>query len=323
MGYGSRALELLTKYYEGFIPSLTESSDGCEHLKDMESTADQLNGEGSSLVTERLHPRAHLPPLLLKLTERRPEAVDYIGVSYGLSPDLLKFWKRALFTPVYLRQTPNDLTGEHSCIMLKLLCHHNDEEKEEKETSWLSGYSLDFRRRFLTLLSFQFSHFSPSVGFSILNARKKLSPEQEINVDELRYHFTSFDIRRLDMYSKNMADYHLITDLLPSVARLYFLQKFGTLKMSSVQAVILLGMGLQRKSVGTLEKELELPSSQILGLFNRVVRKIVQVRFLKDGDIVWLGLRVQISFFQILLSQLLERSLAFQRQVIHWNVLCH
>jgi len=43
-----------------------------------------------------------------------------------------------------------------------------------------------------------------------------------------------------------------------------------------VQA-LLLGVGLQHKSVDQLEKEIELPSSQLMGLFNRLVRKIVQV----------------------------------------------
>lgn len=44
-----------------------------------------------------------------------------------------------------------------------------------------------------------------------------------------------------------------------------------------VQA-LLLGVGLQHKRVDDLEKEIELPSSQLMGLFNRVIRKIVQVK---------------------------------------------
>lgn len=39
---------------------------------------------------------------------------------------------------------------------------------------------------------------------------------------------------------------------------------------------LLLGIGLQHKSVEQLEKEIELPSSQLMGLFNRLVRKFVQ-----------------------------------------------
>lgn len=40
---------------------------------------------------------------------------------------------------------------------------------------------------------------------------------------------------------------------------------------------LLLGIGLQHKSVDQLEKELDLPSSQLMGLFNRLIRKLVQV----------------------------------------------
>ena len=37
---------------------------------------------------------------------------------------------------------------------------------------------------------------------------------------------------------------------------------------------VLLGMGLQHKTVEQLEGELELPAAQLLGLFNKVVRKL-------------------------------------------------
>lgn len=52
-------------------------------------------------------PRNSLPPLLLKLSERSPEKLDYIGVSFGITEQLLKFWKRAKFVPMYLRYIYN------------------------------------------------------------------------------------------------------------------------------------------------------------------------------------------------------------------------
>ena len=52
-----------------------------------------------------LAPRQNLPPLLSKLSERKPEALDYLGVSYGVTGQLFKFWKKSGFTPVYMRQT--------------------------------------------------------------------------------------------------------------------------------------------------------------------------------------------------------------------------
>jgi len=33
-----------------------------------------------------------MPPLLQRLTERKPETLDYLGVSYGLTPQLLRYY---------------------------------------------------------------------------------------------------------------------------------------------------------------------------------------------------------------------------------------
>lgn len=44
-----------------------------------------------------------------------------------------------------------------------------------------------------------------------------------------------------------------------------------------VLQALLLGIGLQHKSVDQLEKEIELPSGQLMGLFNRIIRKVVKV----------------------------------------------
>ncbi|KAJ9598236.1 hypothetical protein L9F63_011057, partial [Diploptera punctata] len=95
MGYGSRALTLLKQYYELKIPSVEEGPLPQEHI---ESVADENVG----LLEERIEPKKSLPPLLLKLSERPPEHLDYLGVSFGLTAPLLKFWKRAQFVPVYL-----------------------------------------------------------------------------------------------------------------------------------------------------------------------------------------------------------------------------
>jgi hypothetical protein len=43
--------------------------------------------------------------LLRKLSEVRPERLDWLGVSFGITLELLRFWKKAHFTPIYVRQT--------------------------------------------------------------------------------------------------------------------------------------------------------------------------------------------------------------------------
>uniref|UniRef100_A0A8C2D5E1 RNA cytidine acetyltransferase n=1 Tax=Cyprinus carpio TaxID=7962 RepID=A0A8C2D5E1_CYPCA len=243
------------------------------HLEERTSPQLFIHVQAVSLLEEVVSPRKDLPPLLLKLNERRAERLDYLGVSYGLTPQLLKFWKKAGFVPVYLRQTPvriMHLTGEHSCIMLKEL---NAEESTE-QNQWLSAFWKDFRRRFLSLLSFQFSKFSPTLALNIL--QNKNAKDDSPAGTELAATFTPYDLKRLEMYSRNMVDYHLIMDMIPVIAHMYFLKQLGDITLSVAQCALLLGIGLQHKSVDELEKEIELPGSQLMGLFNRVIRKVVQ-----------------------------------------------
>lgn len=65
---------------------------------------------------------------------------------------------------------------------------------------------------------------------------------------------TPFDLKRLESYANNALDYHVVLDLLPSLASFYFDRRLGPdVRLSAVQSAILLGLGLQRKSVEDIE----------------------------------------------------------------------
>jgi len=273
MGYGSRALTLLTDFYEGKFTSLSETeppqSDSMVRVTDTEL-------EQSTLLSDNIKVRDihSMPPLFSKLSERRPNGLDYIGVSFGLTPPLHKFWKRASFAPVYLRQTPNDLTGEHTCIMLRAL------STSTNDPAWLGAFTRDFHKRFLSLLSFQFRAFPSVLALSInesANAGSKLDPESAappLTKQDLDKLFSPFDLKRLDSYASNMLDYHVVLDLIPQIATLYFTARLSpALSLTGVQSSILLAIGLQRKILDDVEKELGLPSSQLLAMFVKIVRK--------------------------------------------------
>lgn len=285
MGYGSRALELLTDFYGGKFASLSEvepttTIGNNEHMPRVTDT--EL--ENSNLLDDNIHVRNinTMPPLFSRLSERTPDALDYVGVSYGLTQQLHKFWKRQNFAPVYLRQTPNDLTGEHSCIMLRPL----RTASTTTDPSWLSAYASDFHRRFLNLLSYQFRTFPAVQSLSIsesASAPSKAHPTptaapKPLTKSELDQLFSPFDLARLDSYANNMLDYHVVLDLMPSIAHMYFTNRLSTppafVSLSGVQQAILLAIGLQRKDLSDVEKELDVPSSQLLAMFIKVVRKI-------------------------------------------------
>lgn len=167
MGYGARALFLLQQYYEFKIPSIEENT------MEIQEEIENVEPNEVELLTEQIEPRKKLPPLLLMLSERVPEKLDYIGVSYGLTEPLLKFWKKANYVPVYVRQTTNDITGEHTCIMLNVI---NSEENLEDQ--WLTSFWIDFREGFIDLLSYQFCKFTPSLALSVLLNKSRKVPKK-------------------------------------------------------------------------------------------------------------------------------------------------
>ena len=260
MGYGSRALELLQRYYEMKVPNLAENDE-----LEADQVIDPINEEEVGLLEEHIGPRKNLPPLLLKLSERKPERLDYLGVSYGLTQELLRFWKRCGFTPAYLRQTANDLTGEHSTIMLKVLNHEEGDGKlSDNAMSWLPLFWADFRRRFVNLLGYDFRKFSPTLALTVLSNKtmeKSMGDAGKQNIDGsgLGLLITPYDLKRLEQYGNNMADYHLVMDLMPSLAKLHFLYQvegMGRCHLSALQQALLVGMGLQCKSADSLAQEL-------------------------------------------------------------------
>ena len=63
-----------------------------------------------------------------------------------------------------------------------------------------------------------------------------------------------------------MVDHHLVADLLPALGLLCFRGRIAV-KLSLLQAAIVLGLALQRKDVGEVAKELDLPAAQALALY--------------------------------------------------------
>ena len=259
MGYGSRALSLLKDYFEGKFTDISEN-DVVEKSVARVSDAELA---GASLQDEiRLRDAASLPPLLLQLSETPPCHLHYMGVSYGLTPLLHRFWKRAGFVPVYLRQTANALTGEHTCVMLHTL---------GGEAAWLTAFARDFRRRFISLLAYDFRKFPASQALAVLEAAGDAGAAKLARAD-VDAHFSPFDLKRLDSYASNLVDYHVILDMLPQMAQWQFAGRTDV-SLSSVQSAILMAVGLQHKDMDTVSAELGLPAAQLMAMFAKIIRK--------------------------------------------------
>ena len=270
MGYGTRALQLLERFYKGELVSPNQE-DLEDDPEDLQRTVLEEVGSGD-LMNEVIKPRAQLKPLLTKVSDLRPPRLDWIGVSFGLTGALFKFYRRLQYLPVYLRQTTNDITGEHSAIMLKSMAG---------DATWLNEFNEDFKRRFVALCGYQFKTLSISLSLNILEPGKDTATPKNSSGSN---YVSPYDLKRLESYANNMLDYHMILDLIPGLSRAFFLKQLPIINssessedrgmsLSPVQSAILFAIGLQFRPIEDLEGELKLPASQVLAMFIKVVRK--------------------------------------------------
>ena len=128
-------------------------------------------------------------------------------------------------------------------------------------------------------LAFQFvAKESQAVGGLAAIEVEQSQASKNISRQSLEQHITIFDLKRLESYSKNLVDFHLIMDLVPTLAKLYFLHlPQGAMSLSFVQAATLTGMGLQFKTVDALAIDLNLQTNQLLPLFNKAIRKFTRL----------------------------------------------
>ena len=280
MGYGSKALELLSHYYEGKFIKLVDDEE-------IEESGDEKEKTG----------KKKLKPLLSKLEDIKPPFIYYLGTSFGLTNTLYNFWQKNGYKPLYIAMNSNSITGEHSCIMIKpinegnikLLTEDINTNNNNQKIKWFIPFSVDFKHRLTSLLSFNFNKLNIKLCLSILEPHITTSTandddngneddiagnKKDMKKSEIELFLTKFDFKRMELYSRNMTNYNMIIDLIPTIANLYFNKKIYV-PLSYIQAGVLLGVGLQRKSFDEIVQEFNIEINQLLAMFNKMVKKFV------------------------------------------------
>jgi N-acetyltransferase 10 len=309
MGYGSRAIDLLISYFQGQLGTPGNSPPpgmfGGEGVGDHLTTKQRKDEhDGDNLLEENVETRKKVPSLLSPLVDRPPERLHWLGVSYGLTSQLLQFWSRKGFKVCYLRQTRNELTGEHSSIMLRECSREESEDDDEVgfkrlTAAWLEGYVLDYRKRLISLMSYSFRSLESVLAITLIDPDRTLTSTTSADHDSnhnpnhyqdhnrptavtvltaselLSVHLSYHDLHRLELYSRNMVDHHMILDMVPTLSRLLFAGRFHNIRFSYLQVVILLAIGLQHRDVDDIALEMDIPVGQVLAFFNKTIRRLV------------------------------------------------
>ncbi|XP_039686027.1 RNA cytidine acetyltransferase 1 [Medicago truncatula] len=271
LGYGSQAVELLIRYYEGQLTPISEMDIEPEIQAPPRVTE---AAEKASLLEENVKPRTDLPHLLVNLRERRPEKLHYIGVSFGLMLDLFSFWRKLKFSPFYIGQIPNTVTGEHSCMVLKPLNNDEIEVDGSNHQDFFRPFHLDFRQRFTRLLSSTFRGMDYKLAMRIMDPKIKFTEQEQTKStsDKFSGPVGEYDMKRLKAYVDGPYEFRVILDLVPILTHLYFQEKLPV-ELSALQASVLLCIGLQNQDISYIEVQLELKEEQILQQLKKIMKK--------------------------------------------------
>ena len=243
-----------------------------------------------------------------KLEDIKPPFIYYLGTSFGLTNNLFNFWQKNGYKPLYIAMNSNSITGEHSCIMIKplnegnikLLTEDINNLNDGQKIKWFIPFSIDFKHRLTSLLSFNFNKLNIKLCLSLLeppittstasekddNEKEDENPvNKEMKKSEIELFLTKFDFKRMELYSRNMANYNMIIDLIPIIAHLYFNKKIFV-SLSYIQAGVLLGIGLQRKNFDEIVQEFNIEINQLLAMFNKMIKKFVNyIKNIYEKDI--------------------------------------
>eukprot|EP00392_Amoebophrya_sp_AT5.2_P007541 g7556.t1 len=309
-GYGHEAVRQFIEWVElKMVPAGGYAVDAaCTSTARQKAGADggdQPTGQKVALTV-----RDDIPALLSSVQDTKPcFSLDWLGTSFGVTLSLYQFWSRQNFLPVYLRQTANDVTGEHSGILVRKMSQGQGGSSQ----SWLTEFHADFRSRFLRLAKTQTWQKLPvSLALSIVGqptavgagsratskAPSSANTAPGVDSDRIRSllsqllaQISRHDIHRIELFANKRAEVALIADLIPVVSSLYFEGAFlpsgttssasgatpspsSTLQLSAAQMAILLAAGSQLKTFEQIAKELNLPLSQTHALFSKTMIKL-------------------------------------------------
>jgi len=302
MGYGSQAICQLRDFFCQSLATLARSS--ASELFDAVEPAMRVQTGDRKLQSESIRPRKRLPPLLVSMEQIKPPRIDWLGTSFGLNRRALNFWVKNGFMVVHVRQSANDVTGEHNAILLREVSANvewRQSESHSRKSGWVHDMAKEMRKRFIRLLAIPpFNSFDTSMCLSLLGkgmanvaedvrrlhgaeskqnqhatlhdgADESISLSDEAHPSRL----TTHDLKRLKFYLRGMADHTVAADVLSIIAADILYSDVPIVELTELQAAILVGVSLQQRPVDSVSSELKLSPAHLLSLYSKTARKIV------------------------------------------------
>ncbi|WP_456478011.1 tRNA(Met) cytidine acetyltransferase TmcA [Geoglobus ahangari] len=133
--------------------------------------------------------------------------MDWAGSGFGVSPELLRFWSRNGFVPVHITPQRNEVSGEHTVIVLRALKMHIQ--------SRIDDINAEFVRRVIEYLGDELKDIELETAIGLLNSLRK-----EIRACEPEY--TRVERRRMKKYFQGHSLFEYVSDIARPLVRYYY-----------------------------------------------------------------------------------------------------
>ncbi len=188
---------------------------------------------------------------------KRYESLDWIGVSFGATGKLIKFWKKFGFKIIHIRPIKTPETSEWNIVLVKPL--------SDRAITIVEEASRNFFLQFIHLLKQSLFDLKPELALLIIHSC--------VSIPNYQMKITQSGNYRLKKYIEGKINFLLAVDVLQELAIAYFAAHIDV-KLSSSQELLLISRILQGRTWGQTLGKTGLSWKEANGLLINAIKKI-------------------------------------------------
>lgn len=216
--------------------------------------------KGYRIVRIATHPNLMRKGIGSKMLEKIcRESVDWVGASFGATPDLLRFWIKNGFHIIHVSPKESEVTGEFSVVVIK--GRSREAKRKIKEMRKI------FVERFLISLAEIHRNMDVDVAFEIL---------RDFSKEEKSIELSPLDWKRIILYAYGPAMYEVVRDSIYKLTVQYFTRKTN-IKLNEEQEKILIGKVLQGKHWDIVAREIGRGPTYVVIELREIIRKLLEI----------------------------------------------
>ncbi len=185
------------------------------------------------------------------------QRVDLVGANFGISNDVLPFWKASDYFPVHVGLTPNTSTGTHSIGVLKPVSNEGKKLFEQARSQFYSKFGFMLTTVYKDLETNLVEHM-----FSLSNAQNELQLNEQQIEDVVRF-------------ARSSSDYDMAAESLNKFVLKSFYDKKARSTLDATEIQLLVKKVMQQHSWPMVVHELKLEGkSQALQMLREAIAKL-------------------------------------------------